>query len=64
MSLEAGLALGVDAADDSGALDRIGPLVARLLADEALRRTLAAACLTAFDGHGAERVADALEALT
>lgn len=56
-----GIALTIDASRDPRALAGTGELVARLLADEPLRRTLAERCRAVFDGRGAERVAVALE---
>ncbi len=58
-----GLGLSLDAATDPDRLDGVGDLVAATLADEPLRRTQVERCLAAFDGRGAERVADELERL-
>ena len=60
-----GLALGLDAVDRPiEALRGVGPLVGRLLDDQAVRKQLSLAARATFDGCGASRVADRLEAGT
>lgn len=61
--LQRGLALGVDLEHDSSAERSLVDAVFRLIEDEPLRHSLWAACAEAFDGRGAERVADAVERL-
>ena len=61
--VEGGYGLGVDAADDPGALDGVGVQVRRLIGDDELRRELSDRCFLTFDGLGAERVARELEAM-
>ncbi len=61
--VEGGYGLGADAADGPAALDQVGAHVQRLLGDDDLRRALSKRCRMTFDGLGAERVADELEAM-
>ncbi len=57
-----GAALGIDATTEPTAITaRLEGMVRQLIEDEALRRSLSDAAGRAFDGRGAERVADALE---
>jgi spore coat polysaccharide biosynthesis predicted glycosyltransferase SpsG len=58
-----GYGLGIDGSGDPDALDRVSVEVQRLIGDDALRRQLSDRCRTTFDGLGAERVADDLEAM-
>jgi spore coat polysaccharide biosynthesis predicted glycosyltransferase SpsG len=58
-----GFGLGADAAGDPGALEGVGAQVQRLISDDELRRALSERCRGTFDGLGAERVADELEAM-
>lgn len=61
--VDAGLAPGIDASEDPTAIDGVGVVVEELLADAGRRIGYAKRCLQAFDGRGAERVADILEEL-
>lgn len=62
-AVSSGIALGVDAVSDSRAIGaRLPGLVRQLLDDVDLRRMLSEHCLKIFDGNGASRVVDALEA--
>lgn len=57
------LVLGIDATSDRQGLElKSGDMVAKLLGDAVLRQSLSHACLRAFDGRGAGRVADAMGA--
>ncbi|WP_292794854.1 PseG/SpsG family protein [Microbacterium sp. UBA6633] len=58
-----GLALGVDLSTSTDAEADLTAAVERLLDDAPLRRRLFAACADLFDGRGAARVADQVEAL-
>lgn len=60
---ETGLAFGIDVSLGEP-LDAVGPMVARLATDDAVRTAFASRCRTTFDGLGKARVADALEATT
>ncbi len=62
--VDAGLALGVDASEDLGAVDAVGDHVLRLIVDEALRENCTTRCRELFDGRGVERVVDALERMS
>ncbi len=62
-AVERGLTLGVDIVEASTeTLAEIGPLVGDLIDDSALRERLSRRSLAAFDGRGAKRVVDRLEA--
>jgi spore coat polysaccharide biosynthesis predicted glycosyltransferase SpsG len=61
-ALDADVAVGLDLVTDPGAIAGLGDLVAGMLADDAGRRRRIQSALRLFDGRGAERVADVLEA--
>lgn len=61
--VDADVAVGLDAIDDTSRLDTLSGAVEALLADEGLRRRQTVRCRALFDGRGAERVVDALEEL-
>jgi len=61
-AVAAGIALGVDAAEDPSAFDAVGGQLERLLTVEVLRRDLSERAAELFDGLGPSRVADAMEA--
>ena len=59
--VERGLALGIDLGEGEP-VELVAGHLGRLLSDASLRRDLSARCLRLFDGRGAQRVVEAMEA--